>query len=84
MITIVQLLRLIIVSGKSKIHSPRQSCLSPGNSIVLEIESALLFISITNSCRFWGFFVEIQALFQTCSFLFHPVILVQLLNDMRI
>ena len=46
-ITIVQLLRLTIFSAKSKIHSPRRGYLSPGNSIVLEIEAALLFISVT-------------------------------------
>ena len=45
-ITIVQLLRLTIFSAKSKIHSPRRGYLSPGNSIVLEIEAALLFIRI--------------------------------------
>ena len=28
----------------------------PGNSIVLEIAAALLFISVTNSFRFWGSF----------------------------
>ena len=60
-ITIVQLLRLTIVSAKSKTHSPRRGYLSPGN---LEIETALLFISVTNSCRFWGSLVEIQARFQ--------------------
>ena len=53
-ITIAQLLRLTI-------HSLRQGYLSPGNSIVLEIEAALLFISVTNSCRFWVSFVETQA-----------------------
>ena len=63
-ITIVQLLRFSIVSAKSKFHSPRRGYLSPGNSIVLEIETALLFISVTNSCRFWGLLVEIQAGFQ--------------------
>ena len=63
-ITIVQLLRLTIVSAKSKIHSPRRGYLSPGNSIVLEIETALLFISVTNSCWFWGSLVEVQERFQ--------------------
>ena len=54
---------------KSKIHSPRRGYLSPVNSIVLEIAAALLFISVTNSCRFWGSFVETQArLQQTCLF----------------
>ena len=63
-ITIVHLLRLTILSAKSKIYSRRRGYLSPGNSIVLEIETALLFISITYSCRFGGSFVEIQAGFQ--------------------
>ena len=68
-ITIVQLSRLTILSAKSKIHSLRWGYLSPGNSIALEIESALLFISVTNSCWFWGSFVQIQAHFQqTCIF----------------
>ena len=62
-------MKLTIVSAKSKIHSPRRGYLSPGNSIVLEIETALLFISVTNSCRFGGSFVEIHACFQqTCLF----------------
>ena len=77
------------VSAKSKIHSPiaSGSYLSPGNSIVLEIETASLFISVKNSCRIWGSFVEIQAHFQqTYSFsCFLPSYFpVQLLNDMRI
>ena len=63
-VTIVQLLRLTILSAKSKIYSPRQGYFSPGNAIVLEIEIVLLFISVTNSCRFWGSFVEVQARFQ--------------------
>ena len=43
--------------------------LSPDNSIVLEIEAASLLISVTNSCRFWGSFVEIEERFQqTCFF----------------
>ena len=63
-ITIVQLLRLTIVSAKSKIHSPRRGSLSLGNSVVLEIAAALLFISTTNSCQFWDSFVETQAHFQ--------------------
>ena len=45
----LQLLSLTTVSAKSKIQFPRQGYLSPGNSIVLEIEVALLFISVTNS-----------------------------------
>ena len=71
-ITIAQLLRLTIVSPKSKIHkihSHRRGYLSPGYSIVLGIAAALLFISVTNSCRFWGSFVKTQARFQqTCLF----------------
>ena len=43
--------RLTIVSAKSKIHSLRRGYLSPSNSIVLEIETALLVISVAN-CRF--------------------------------
>ena len=43
-ITIAQFLRLTIVSAKSKIYSPRQSYLSPGNSIVLEIAATLFII----------------------------------------
>ena len=46
-ITIAQLLRLTIVSAKSKLYSPRPGYLSPGNSIVLEIAATLLFISVT-------------------------------------
>ena len=49
-ITIIQILRLTTTSAKSKIHSPRRGYLSPGNSIILEIETALLFISVKNSC----------------------------------
>ena len=55
-ITITQLLRLTIVSAKSKIYSPRRGYLSPGNSIVLEIAATLLFISVTIFCWFWGSF----------------------------
>ena len=46
-ITIAQLLRLSIASAKPKIYSPRRGYLSPGNSVVLEIAAALLFISVT-------------------------------------
>ena len=64
-----QLLRLTIVSAKSNIHSPRRGYLSPGSCIILEIDVALLFISVTNSCRFWASFVEMHARFQqTCTF----------------
>ena len=48
--------RLTIVSGKSKIYSPRRGYLSPGNSIVLVIAATLLFISVTIFCRFWRSF----------------------------
>ena len=48
-ITIAHLLRLTIVSAKSKSYSSRLGYLSPGNSIVLEIAAALLFVSVTNS-----------------------------------
>ena len=48
--------RLTIVSGKSRIYSPRQGDLSAGNSIVLVIAASLLFISVTIFCRFWGSF----------------------------
>ena len=44
---------------RSKIHFPRRGYLSPGNFIVLEVEAALLFIWVTNSCWFWGSSVEI-------------------------
>ena len=43
-ITIAQLLRLTIVSAKSKIYSPRRGYLSPGNSSILEIAATLLLI----------------------------------------
>ena len=43
-ITIAHLLRLTIVSAKSKIYSPRRGYLSPGNSIVLEIMSSYFII----------------------------------------
>ena len=46
-ITIAELLRLTIFSAKSKIYSPRQGYLSPGNSIVLKIAATFLFISVT-------------------------------------
>ena len=46
-ISIAQLLRLTIVSAKSKICSPRRDYLSPGNSIVLGIAATSLFISVT-------------------------------------
>ena len=45
--TIAQLLRLTIVSAKSKIYSPRRGYLSPGNFIILEIAATLLFIGVT-------------------------------------
>ena len=41
---------LTIVSAKSKIYSPRQGYLSPGNSIILEIAATLLFIGVTIFC----------------------------------
>ena len=43
-ITIAQLLRLTIVSAKSKNYSPRRGYLSPGNSIVLGISATLSII----------------------------------------
>ena len=43
-----------LFSAKSKIYSPWPGYLSPGNAMVLEIAAALLFISVTNSCQFWG------------------------------
>ena len=55
-IAITQLLRLTIVSAKSKIYCPRRSYLSPGNSIILDIGATLLFISATIFCWFWGSF----------------------------
>ena len=41
---------LTIASAKSKIYSPRQGYLSPGNSIILEIAATLLFIGVTIFC----------------------------------
>ena len=38
---------LTIVSAESKIYSPRQGYVSPGNSIILEIAATLLFIGVT-------------------------------------
>ena len=76
-----------MLSARSIIYSPRRGYLSPGNYIVLEIETALLFISVTNSCRFWGSFVEIQACFQHKAIYFRvssSYFPVRLLNDMRI
>ena len=66
-ITIAQLLRLTIVSAKSKIYSARRGYFSPGNSIVLEIAATLLFISVSFFSDFEAHFVETQARFQqTC------------------
>ena len=63
-ITIIQPLRLIIVYAKPKIHTSRRGYLSPGNSIVLEIEAALLFISVKHAfLLILGSFVEILARF---------------------
>ena len=62
-ITIAQILRLTIVSAKSKIYSPRRGYLSPGNSIALEIAATLLFISVTIFPDFGAHFVETQARF---------------------
>ena len=68
-ITIAQLFEVDRCFCKVIIHSPTRGYLSPGNSIVLEIAAVLLLICITNFCRFWGSFVEIQARFQqTCLF----------------
>ena len=69
-ITIAHLLSLTIVSAKSKIYSPRRRYLSPGNSIVLEITSALLFISVTNACRFWSSFCWNSSTLSTDLFMF--------------
>ena len=61
--------RLTIVSGKSKIYSPRQGSLSPGNSIVLVIAATLLSSAAQSFADFGGHFVETQARFQqTCLF----------------
>ena len=79
-ITIAQLLRLTIVSAKSKIYSARRGYFSPGNSIVLEIAATLLFISVTVFFSDFGaHFVETQARFQqTClsSWLMHALLTV--------
>ena len=69
-ITIVQLLRLTIVSAKSEIYSLRPGYFSPGNSVVLEIAAASLFISITNSGRFWGSFCWNSSKLPTDLFIF--------------
>ena len=62
-ITISQLLRLTIVSAKSKIYSPSRGYLAPGNSIVLEIAATLLFINVTNFfADFGAHFVETSTL----------------------
>ena len=61
--------RLTIVSGKSKIYSPRQGYLSPGNSIVLVIAATLLFISVTIFCRFWGSFCRNSSTLPTDLFM---------------
>ena len=64
-ITIVQLLRLTMVSAKSKLHSPRRNYLPPGKFYRFGNRSCfVVFISVTNSCPFWGSFIEIQACFQ--------------------
>ena len=42
----------------------------PGNSIVLEIAAALLFISVTNSCRLWGSSCWKSSTFPTGQFMF--------------
>ena len=62
--------RLTIVSGKSKIYSPRQGYLSPGNSIVLVIAATLLFISVKIFCRFWGSFCWNSSTLPTDLFIF--------------
>ena len=59
------LLRLTVVSAKSKFHSHRRGYLSPGNFTVLEIAAASLVNS--DSCRFGGSFIETQARFQQTS-----------------
>ena len=69
-IAIAQLLRLTIVSAKSKIYSPRRGYLSPGNSIILEIAATLLFISVTIFCWFWGSFCWNSSTFPTDQFIF--------------
>ena len=69
-ITIAQLLRLTIVSAKSKIYSPRRGYLSPGNSIILEIAAILLFIGVTIFCWFWGSFCWNSSTLPTDLFIF--------------
>ena len=58
------LIRLTIVSAKSKIYSLRRGYLSPGNSIILEIAATLLFIGSQFFADFGAHFVETQARFQ--------------------
>ena len=61
---------LTIVSAKSKIYSPRQGYLSPGNSIILEIAATLLFIGFTIFCWFWGSFCWNSSTLPTDLFIF--------------
>ena len=49
-ITIAQLLRLTIVSGKSKVYSPRRGYISPSNSIVLGIAATLFITHQRHNC----------------------------------
>ena len=65
-ITIAQLLRLNIVTAKSKIYSPRRGYLLPGNSIVLGIAATLFIIHQRHNffADFGAHFVETQARFQ--------------------
>ena len=58
------------VSAKSKIYSPRQGYLSPGNSIILEIAATLLFIGVTIFCWFWGSFCWNSSTLPTDLFIF--------------
>ena len=55
---------------QSKIYSPRQGYLSPGNSIVLEIVATLLFISVTIFWWFWGSFCWNSSTLPTDLFIF--------------
>ena len=47
-----------------------RSVLSPGNSIVLGIAAALLFISVTTSCQFWSSFCWNSSTLSTDLFMF--------------
>ena len=79
-ITIVQLLRLAILSAKSRIYSPRRGYLSPGNSIVLEIETLYYSSASQILADFGAHLLKFKHVFRVSPSYF-PV---RLLNDMRV